>query len=65
MRKFLAYPAYLSTKMVARFCPEKAAETGWDGTFDLDCMYPSGYVFGAVVYSLMLAGLLFGLGLAL
>lgn len=54
MRKFLAYPAYLSSKLVGRVCPRLMVESGWDGKFDLHCMYRCGYVFGAIVWIILL-----------
>jgi len=65
MRKILAYPAYLSSKIVARICPARAAESGWDGEFDLSCMYPTGYIFGAVVWGIILIGAAVAIRLAL
>jgi len=55
IKKIVAYPAFVSSCLAARVCPEKAEETGWDGTFDLDRMYRTGYVFGAAVWGILIA----------
>lgn len=57
MKKILAFPAYVSSRFVAAIWPDKVAQVGWDGLFDLSCMYRRGYIFGAVVWMSVLGGI--------
>lgn len=57
MRKIIAFPAFVSSCLVARFYPERVAATGWSGKFDLEYMHKSGYVFGLAIWSLIVAGI--------
>jgi len=56
LRKILAYPAFLSSKIAGAVYPRFYEASEWDGTFNLDCMYRRGYIFGAVIWALLLVG---------
>lgn len=54
IKRFIALPAFWSSRIAGRINPLYYQMSGWDGQFNLDYMYRRGYYFGASVWLLVL-----------
>ena len=56
VKKFVALPAYLSSLLSGWCYPCLYEINQWNGRFDLEYMYARGYVFGAIIWALIVLG---------